>query len=116
VTAVRTSYPGAEIAAVEHYSDKAATVLVTWKGPPANLKLGDEVAPTIQGLQVPFEALPVGTIRSAQEVSLAPGSVQQSIDKAGGERAIALRLVLSGAILVTTWYLCSRVKTGAKRP
>jgi len=109
VTAVRTSYPGAEIAAVEHYNDQSATVLVSWKGPSSKMTVGDQVSPAIQGLQVPFDALPTGTVRSAQLVDMAPGSVQQAIDKTGGERAITLRLVLSGAILVTTWYLCSRI-------
>lgn len=110
VTAMRASYPGAEIAKVEHYDDTKATVLVTWKGQPGKILIGDSVAPMIQGLQVPFEALPMGTIQSAQQVDLVPGGIEQAISKTNDERAIVLRLALAGAVLVATWYLSSRVK------
>ena len=110
VGSIMAAYPGAEVAKIESYRADSAVVLVRWKGPSSKLVVGDTVAPIIEGLQVPLAALPVGTIQSAQEVQIVPGGVEQAISSVGEERAITLRLVLSGAILVTVWYLSSRVK------
>ena len=110
VLAMRSAYPGAEVSNIEHYDSSSAVVVMRWAGPAGKLSVGSTVSPNVAGLQVPFEAMPVGTIRSAELVDVVQGSSAQSVFPALNERTIVLRLSMSAAILLTVWYLSSKVK------
>lgn len=112
VGALGARYPRADLLAVERYDGSGAVVLLRWRRGTGRIEAGDVISAAVEGLQVPGEALPSGTVT---DVALEPlyQHPQEFAERAlslSPESKTALQVLLAVGILVGVAYLSDQIR------
>lgn len=109
VGAFAAGYPGADVVSVDAYRAHMAIVRIRWRSAVAGeVTVGDTVGGMVQGVSLPGQAVPNATVTAVRHTGIRMPSIEQAIPA-------ELKLVLSGAILVATWYFSLRIKHAKPR-
>ncbi len=101
VGALGVTYPRAEIAAIEAYSEQSASVLVRWRRAPQQLERGATIRPLLEGMDVPGARMPMAVVDDIEVVSepaAAPAVYYTALKLVGAAGLIGLTALLSARI------------------
>lgn len=110
VGAFARTFPQVDVVQVERYESGLATVRIRWRGAhPDEIPAGATITGGMEGLAVPGQAIPVGTVVSVKDTGQVARTLEQSLPD-------SIKLVIAGGLLVTTWYFANKIKESHAQP
>lgn len=103
VGAISARYPLSDVVSIEQYDGAWAEVILRWRKQRGEINAGDQILPVMEGIMLPFSAMPRGTVTGVSQVGDPVVDVETEISSPA-------RMLMAGGILLATWYLVDRIK------